>query len=103
MLAAPVGFQEESGTAPASQINVPLGWVMRKQAMERSVAATSSGLSEKRERSVTWMVPQSKTYSLRESGGFARRGGGGSGCSGAPGRECETNTAKTKANKPPAP
>src|SRR5260370_40697335 len=39
---APVGFQAASGTAPVSQINVPLGCTTRKQATDRSVVATSS-------------------------------------------------------------
>ena len=37
-----MGFQAESGTAPVSQINVPLGCTTRKHATDISVVASSS-------------------------------------------------------------
>src|SRR5580700_10645233 len=61
-----VGFQEASGTAPLSEINVPLGCTTRKHATDRSVVETSSFFNWKRPISAMWRVPQSITYSLSE-------------------------------------
>src|SRR5258708_27794853 len=67
----PVGVQESSGTAPVSQIKLPLGCAIRKQAMDISVVVTSSAFKLKRPISALWRTPQSKTYSRTDFGGCA--------------------------------
>ena len=66
----PVGVHDSSGIAPVSQIMFPLGWAIRKHAMDMSVVVTSSFFKLNRPISELCSTPQSNTYRRTLLGGF---------------------------------